>query len=66
MLPIAHLGIGVSQLTLAVAYEVFGLDSTLGVSVSTFSQLGLLVSIVVGSTFFLLGRKERAWSRVTP
>lgn len=59
MLPLTPMGIGVAQITMAGAYGLFGLDSSVGVSISTLSQLGLLsVSILVGGTVFLLGKSD--------
>lgn len=58
MIPIAPLGVGVSQFTLSVAYEALGLVSTVGVSVSTWSQLGaLVISVIFGGYFFVAGRR---------
>lgn len=59
MLPLTPMGIGVAQISMAGAYELFGLSSSVGVSVSTLSQLGLLmVSLVIGGTCFLLSKSE--------
>lgn len=59
VLPLTPMGIGVAQITLSGAYSLFGLDSSVGVSVSTLSQLGLLsVSIFAGGTYFLLGKRK--------
>ncbi|MES2823699.1 MAG: lysylphosphatidylglycerol synthase transmembrane domain-containing protein [Pseudomonadota bacterium] len=61
MLPITPMGIGVAQITMAAAYELYGLTPSVGVSVSTLSQLGLLfVSVFVGGVFFLLGDTRKA------
>lgn len=58
MVPLTPMGIGVAQFTMARAYELFGLASNVGVSISTLSQLGLLsVSILIGGPIFLLGKK---------
>lgn len=58
MIPIAPLGIGVSQFTLSVAYEALDLVPSVGVSVSTWSQLGMLsISVIFGGYFFVRGRK---------
>lgn len=58
MIPIAPLGVGVSQFTLSVAYEALGLVSSVGVSVSTWSQLGaLVISVIFGGYFFVAGRR---------
>ncbi len=57
MLPLTPMGICVAQVTMAGAYGLFGLDPSVGVSVSTLSQLGLLsLSVFVGGGIFLLGR----------
>lgn len=57
MLPLTPLGIGTAQITMAGAYSLFGLSPSVGVSISTLSQLGLLsVSMLVGGIIFLLGR----------
>jgi uncharacterized protein (TIRG00374 family) len=57
MLPLTPMGMGVAQVTMASAYNQFGLDSSVGVSISTLSQLGLLVvSVLFGGSFFLWGR----------
>ena len=59
MIPITPMGIGVAQITMASAYELYGLDSSVGVSISTLSQLGLMsVSILVGGTIFILGKSN--------
>lgn len=59
MLPLTPMGIGVAQITMAGAYGLFGLDPSVGVSISTLSQLGLLsVSILVGGTIFLRGKGD--------
>jgi uncharacterized protein (TIRG00374 family) len=59
MLPLTPMGIGIAQITMAGAYQLFGLDATLGVTISTLSQLGLLlVSVLVGGTVFLIGKRE--------
>jgi uncharacterized protein (TIRG00374 family) len=58
MLPLTPMGIGVAQITLASAYEMFGLNASVGVSVSTLSQLGLLVvAVLVGGVAFVFGKK---------
>ncbi len=55
MLPITPMGVGVAQITMAGAYSLFGLDSAVGVSVSTLSQIALLgVSIFIGGASFFL------------
>jgi uncharacterized protein (TIRG00374 family) len=57
MLPLTPMGVGVAQITMSGAYGLFGLDPSVGVSISTLSQLSLLsVSIVIGGTIFLLGK----------
>lgn len=54
MLPITPMGIGVAQITMAGAYELFGLNPAIGVSISTLSQLSLLgISVLVGGPVFL-------------
>lgn len=59
MLPLTPLGLGVAQITMAGAYGLFGLEASVGVSISTLSQLGLLsVSILVGGVFFLLSKND--------
>ena len=59
MLPLTPLGLGVAQVTMASAYGLFGLNPSVGVSISTLSQLGLLtVSVLVGGSFFLLGKRK--------
>jgi uncharacterized membrane protein YbhN (UPF0104 family) len=59
MLPLTPMGIGVAQISMAGAYELFGLSSSVGVSVSTLSQLGLLmVSLIVGGICFLLSKAD--------
>lgn len=59
MLPLTPMGIGVAQITMASAYSLFGLDSSVGVSISTVSQLGLLfVSVTVGGVCFLFGGRD--------
>lgn len=67
MLPLTPMGIGVAQISMAGAYELFGLSSSVGVSVSTLSQLGLLmVSLVVGGTCFLLSKADLRQSNTRP
>ena len=59
MLPITPMGIGVSQVTMAVAYKMYGLDPSVGVTLSTLSQMGLLiVSVVIGGAFFIVGKRK--------
>lgn len=59
MLPLTPMGIGVAQITMASAYGLFGLDSSVGVSISSLSQLGLLsISILIGGIIFLLGKSN--------
>jgi hypothetical protein len=59
MLPITPMGIGISQITMSVAYKMFGLDSSVGVNLSTLSQMGLLiVSLVIGGAFFIVGKRK--------
>jgi uncharacterized protein (TIRG00374 family) len=61
VLPLTPMGIGVAQITMAGAYGLFGLDPSVGVSISTLSQLGLLsVSILIGGTAFFLGKSDAA------
>lgn len=58
MIPLAPLGIGLAQLTMAGAYELFGLQASVGISVSTASQLALLfVTLVIGGASFLVNTK---------
>jgi uncharacterized membrane protein YbhN (UPF0104 family) len=53
MLPLTPMGLGVAQITMAGAYDLFGLNPSVGVSISTLSQLALLfVSVVIGGAFF--------------
>ena len=67
MLPLTPLGIGIAQITMAGAYGLFGLDSSVGVSVSTLSQLSLLsLSILVGGSVFMLGDLRRTQPTVEP
>lgn len=59
MLPLTPMGIGVVQVTMGGAYALFGLDPSVGVSVSTSSQIGMfIVSILIGGPFFLSGKKS--------
>lgn len=61
MIPLAPMGIGVSQFTISYAYQAFGLEPSVGVSVSTLTQLGMLVvSVSLGGYFFVKGRREVA------
>ncbi len=56
MLPLTPMGIGVAQITLASAYGLFGLSESVGFSISTLSQLGLLmISVLIGGAYFLIG-----------
>lgn len=67
MLPLTPMGIGVAQISMAGAYELFGLSSSVGVSVSTLSQMGLLmVSLVVGGACFLLSKAEMRQAGARP
>jgi uncharacterized protein (TIRG00374 family) len=67
MIPLTPMGIGIAQVTMASAYSLFGLDESIGVTVSTLSQLGLLtISVLVGGGFFLKGKADIAQMRVSP
>lgn len=56
MLPLTPMGIGVAQIGMAGAYALYGLEASVGVAISSLSQLGLLlVSLAVGGLMFLLG-----------
>lgn len=59
MIPLTPMGIGVAQVTMAGAYEMFGLTPSVGVSISTLSQTGLIiVSLAIGGAVFLAARGE--------
>jgi glycosyltransferase 2 family protein len=59
MVPLTPMGIGVTQITMAGAYSLYGLDSSVGITVSSISQLSLLlISLIIGGLFFLKGRDK--------
>lgn len=61
MVPLAPLGIGLAQLTMAGAYELFGLSPSTGITVSTASQMALLlVTLTVGGSFFMVNSNSKS------
>jgi uncharacterized membrane protein YbhN (UPF0104 family) len=61
MIPLAPLGIGLAQLTMAGAYELFGLSPSTGIAVSTASQMALLlVTLIVGGTLFMVNSNSKS------
>jgi len=54
MIPLTPLGIGTAQLTMATAFSLYGLDPSIGITISTISQVSMvLVSIILGGFYFL-------------
>jgi uncharacterized membrane protein YbhN (UPF0104 family) len=58
-IPITPLGVGVGQLTVSTVYAMYGLDPTVGVTVATIQQAGLLVvSVLIGGPAIFTIRKQ--------
>ena len=54
MVPLTPLGIGTAQLTMAAAFSLYGLDPSIGITISTISQVSMVfVSIILGGFYFL-------------
>lgn len=61
MIPLAPLGIGLAQLSMAGAYELFGLPASTGIGVSTASQMALLlVTLIVGGSIFMVNSSSKS------
>ena len=54
ILPLTPMGVGIAQITMANSYSLCGLDESVGVTVSSISQLSLLLlSLLIGGSFFI-------------
>lgn len=61
ILPFTPMGVGIAQFTMASAYSLCGLDESVGVTVSSISQLSLLLlSLVIGGYFFIFFKMKGA------
>ena len=61
MIPLAPLGIGLAQLSMAGAYELFRLPASTGIGVSTASQMALLlVTLIVGGSIFMVNSSSKS------
>ena len=59
MIPLAPMGFGLAQLSMAGAYDLFGLQASIGIAVSTASQIALLlITLIVGGSVFLINSKS--------
>lgn len=59
MIPLAPLGFGLAQLSMAGAYELFGLSASIGIAVSTASQIALLlITLIIGGSVFMINSKS--------